>query len=288
VYTPAGYTPAGRYAGIAVAHPNGGVKEQVAGLFAQHLAELGYVAITADASFQGGSAGQPRQTDKPANRIEDVRGMADFLTSFPGVDADRIGLLGICGGGGYSLAAAQTDKRFIAVATISMFNSGLVRRNGLQDSQLATVAARLQQAADARRQEALGGLVQYQADGIPTPEQVAALPKGSLYREGIEYYGDTHNHPRSSARYTTASLIDLAAFDATDRMDLIDQPLLMIAGSNADTKYMTDDAFAKATRTNDKSLYVIDGASHIQTYWVPEYVAEALEQLKGFFHTQLS
>ena len=134
VYTPANYDPSKKYPAVVVAHPNGGVKEQVAGLYAQRLAESGYIAIAADASYQGASGGEPRNVDKPANRIEDIRGMADFITQYAGVNADRLGLLGICGGGGYSLKAAQTDKRFKAVATLSMFNSGVVRRNGFMNS----------------------------------------------------------------------------------------------------------------------------------------------------------
>src|SRR5690606_39186249 len=102
VYTPADFDPAGKHPAIVVAHPNGGVKEQVAGLYAQHLAEQGYVAIAADAAYQGASGGQPRNVDKPAYRIEDIHGMADFVTSFAGVDTARLGLLGLCGGGGYS------------------------------------------------------------------------------------------------------------------------------------------------------------------------------------------
>lgn len=107
-----------------VAHPNGGVKEQVAGLYAQRLAEQGYITITADAAYQGASGGMPRSVDKPANRIEDIHGMADYISQYPGVDTSRLGLLGICGGGGYSLVAAETDQRFKSIATISMFNSG--------------------------------------------------------------------------------------------------------------------------------------------------------------------
>ena len=106
------------------------MKEQVAGLYAQRLAEKGYITITADAAYQGGSGGEPRSVDKPAFRIEDIHGMADFITRYPGVDVARLGLFGICGGGGYSLAAAKTDKRFKLIATLSMFNSGRVRRNG--------------------------------------------------------------------------------------------------------------------------------------------------------------
>lgn len=123
VYTPANFDPAKTYPAITVAHPNGGVKEQVAGLYAQRLAEQGYITVAADAAYQGASTGEPCQTDKPAHRINDVHATVDFLESYPGVDTDRIGALGICGGGGYTFAAAQSDKRLKAVATVSLFNT---------------------------------------------------------------------------------------------------------------------------------------------------------------------
>lgn len=282
VYTPPNYDPAQRHAAVAVAHPNGGVKEQVAGLYAQRLAEQGFITIAADAAYQGGSGGAPRSVDKPSHRIEDIHGMADVLTQYAGVDAARLGLLGICGGGGYALAAAKTDKRFKAIATLSMFNSGRVRRNGLQDSQLDTIQQRLQQASDARATEAAGGAVQYAGDAYLTDEQIAALPF-DLYRQGYHYYWRTHAHPNSTFRYTTSSLLDLMRWDATDQIELISVPLLMLAGSAADTRYMTEDAFAKATGAQDKQLFLIEGAKHIETYWVPEYVDAALGQLVPFF-----
>lgn len=121
VYAPAGYDSTKRYAAVVVAHPNGGCKEQVAGLYSQRLAELGYVALAFDAAYQGGSEGEPRNVDKPANRMEDIRRAADILQQYPGVDADRIGILGICGGGGYTAKVAQTDKRFKAVEKLKVF-----------------------------------------------------------------------------------------------------------------------------------------------------------------------
>lgn len=282
IYTPANYDPAKKYPAIVVAHPNGGVKEQVAGLYAQRLAESGYIAIAADASYQGASGGQPRNVDKPANRIEDIRGMADFITQYNGVDASRLGVLGVCGGGGYSLAAAQTDKRFKAVATLSMFNSGVVRRNGFMNSGVATIQERLKQASEARALEAAGGEVRYAANTKTTDEQANKMPF-DLYREGHYYYHRTHAHPNSTFRYTMSSLLDLMVFDASTNMELINQPLLMMAGSKADTYYMTDAAFNRATGTNEKELFLIPGATHIQTYYVPEYVTQAINKLNEFF-----
>lgn len=282
VYTPANFDPKAKHPTVVVAHPNGGVKEQVAGLYAQHLAELGYVTITADAAYQGASGGQPRSVDKPVNRIEDIHGMADFISQYSGADSTRLGLLGICGGGGYSLAAAETDKRFKSVATVSMFNSGRVRRNGYVDSQLDTIQQRLQQASAARAQEAAGGAVMYSGDANLSDEQIAKLPF-DLYRQGYEYYWKTHAHPNSTFKYTTSSLIDLVRFDATNQIDLIQQPLLMIAGTKADSLYMTEDAFAKATGAKDKELFKLEGATHIETYWVPKYVGAAITKLNTFY-----
>lgn len=286
VYTPADYDPSKKYPAIAVAHPNGGVKEQVAGLYAQHLAENGFIAIAADAAYQGASGGLPRHVDKPQNRVEDIRGMADYISRYEGVDPDRLGVLGICGGGGYTLKAAQSDKRFKAVATLSMFNSGEVRRNGFQKSQLNTIQERLEQATKARAQEAAGGEIIYAGVASITDEEIAKTST-DLYREGYVYYYRTHAHPNSTFLYTMSSLLDLMTWDAATNMDMIDQPLLIMAGSKADTKYMTDEAFAKAINAKNKELFLIDGATHIQTYWKPEYVSQAVKKLVSFFQTNL-
>jgi len=286
VYTPANFNPNSKYPAVVVAHPNGGVKEQVAGLYAQRLAEQGYITISADAAYQGASGGLPRHVDKPANRIEDIRGMADFITQYAGVDADHLGLFGICGGGGYVLKTAQTDKRFKAIATLSMFNSGLVRRNGYMDSQVSTIQERLKQASDARAKEAAGGEIIYTGNTQLTDEQIAKLPF-DLYREGYIYYGKTHAHPNSTFKYTMSSLLDLMNFDAAENMDLINQPLLMMAGSNADSLYMTQSAFEKAIDAKNKELFLIDGSTHIETYWKLQYVNQAMGKLTQFFGNTL-
>ena len=290
LYLPANYDETKKYSAVAVAHPNGGVKEQVAGLYAQKLAELGYVAIAADASYQGNSEGEPRLRDYPSNRIDDISGMVDYLTKMKSVDNSKIGALGICGGGGYTLACSQTEKRIKAVATLSMFNSGRVRRNGFQDKQKDTIQERLVKAANARNKE-LEGEIQYEGflpdmNDEELMKYMESLPEG-LYKDGIYYYGLKYRHPKATGSYTTASFIKLMAFDVEDRMDLINQPLLMIAGSKADTLYMTEDAFKKASGTKNKELYLVEGATHIQTYWKEEYVEKVVSKLKEFFGKNL-
>ena len=215
--------------------------------------------------------------------------MADYIMTYPGVDPDRMGVLGICGGGGYTLNAAKSDKRFKAVATLSMFNSGEVRRNGYINSGLDTVQQRLHEASDARAVEITKG--EYPISGnvdfdALSDEDIAKIPT-DLYREGMMYYGRTHRHPNSTFAYTTSSLMELMTWDATDQLELIDQPLLLMAGSKADSLYMSKEAYEKATGTKDKELFLVDGATHIQTYYVPEYVDQFVAKLQDFYGKHL-
>ena len=214
--------------------------------------------------------------------------MTDIIASFPGVDSNRIGALGICGGGGYTLKTAQTDKRLKAVATLSAFNSGIVRKNGFMDSARDTTIKRLHEASAQRAKEVAGSDIAYTPNVIDrelSDEELAKMP--DLYSEGYIYYGKTHRHPNSTFRYTLRSNLDLFTFDAADNMELIDQPLLMMAGSEADTLYMTQDCYARATGTTNKELFLVEGAHHIQTYFVPEYVDKFVNKLVEFYGANL-
>ena len=293
VYTPAGYDQAvmpglngHRYPAIVVAHPNGGSKDQVAGLYAQKLAEAGFVTLAFDARYQGESGGMPRRTDKPANRMGDIMGAIDYLQNYPGVDPERIGAFGICGGGGYTFATAQVDKRIKAVGTLSLFNTGDVRRNGYMRTQMDTRFERQREASLARQKEAAGAEPELAGFMNWTPEEARQI-KVDLYRNGYFYYGVTHKSPNAPGTYLKSSLMDMMAWDATDHADLIDQPLLIIAGEIADSRYMSEDAFAKATSTADKELFIVPGATHIRTYFVKEYVDLITAKIRQFFTEKL-
>ena len=287
VYTPAGYSEDGSYAGIVVGHPNGAVKEQAAGLYAQRLAAEGFVTIAFDAVTTGESGGEPRNRDIPYLRVEDYRLAADVLSTLPGVDASRLAVLGICGGGGYALSAAQMDKRFKAVAVVSMFNTGSVRREGFIKSQADSVLNRLHDVADLRAREAQSGELVYSADMSAMDPEVGHNLPFDMYREGYEYYVETHAHPNSHSRFAQRDLMDLFAWDPDDFMYLIDQPLLMVVGEKADTAYMSESAFAAATGTEDKELYVVADATHVDLYWRPDATADALAKLAVFFKDRL-
>ena len=287
VYTPADYRADGSYAGIVVGHPNGAVKEQAAGLYAQRLPQAGFVTIAFDAVTNGESGGEPRNRDVPYLRVEDYRLAADVLSTFPGVDASRLAVLGICGGGGYALSAAQMDKRFRAVAVVSMFNTGSVRREGFIKSQADSVLARLHDVADLRAREVQTGEMVYSADMNTMDSEVGHNLPFDMYREGYEYYVETHAHPRSHSRFAQRDLMDLFAWDPDDFMYLVDQPLLMVVGEKADTAYMSQSAFDAAMGTQDKELYVVPGATHVDLYWRPGMVDDALAKLAAFFGSRL-
>jgi uncharacterized protein len=118
------------YPALAVAHPFGGVKEQTSGNYARKMAEKGYVTLAFDASHQGESGGYPRDTENPSERLEDIRCAIDYLTTLPIVDVERIGLLGVCAGGSYVLGVAPTEMRAKAVASVSLWDMGMMAREG--------------------------------------------------------------------------------------------------------------------------------------------------------------
>lgn len=283
IYTPKNYHQTSLFPAIVIAIPNGAVKEQAAGLYAQRLAEKGYITIVSDPMFFGESEGTPRQQDIPYYRIEDIRGMVDAIFSFSGVDSKRIYGLGICGGGGYMLSASQMDKRIKKVATLSMFNTGAVRREGFQNSQVDTILKRLHEVADIREKELKEDTLIYNANMTDMKPEIGHQLSIEMYREGYEYYVETHFHPNSHSCFLQRNLMDLMVYDPVQFMYLLDQPLLMMVGDQADTNYMSEQAFELAINTKNKELYYLKEATHIQTYYKENVVKEAIEKLDLFY-----
>lgn len=272
---------------IVVGHPGSGVKEQAAGLYAQHLAERGFVTLAFDAAYQGASGGEPRGLEDPAHRVEDVKAAVSFLTTRGEVDGGRIGALGICASGGYVLAAAAGDQRIRAVGTVSAVDIARQFRLGADGAQdPAVFQDMLGAAARARTAEAHGEEPPVLTLFPDTAEQARALG-GEHGAEGFDYYRTPRaRHPRSASFLTWSSVDRIAAFDAFAAVPLIGpRPLLMIAGARAVTSWMSVEAFRRAT--GPKEIHWIDGAGHVDLYDRKRYVDPAVERLAGFFTENL-
>lgn len=281
---PPDFNASKQYAAIVVSHPGGGVKEQTAGLYAGKLAESGFVTVAYDASFQGASTGEPRQLENPHIRTEDVSAVVDYLTTLDYVDSDRIGGMGICAGAGYTANAAIDDPRIKAVGTVSMVNIGQMFRNGWTNDVVdADAAPLLKMGADARTADAAG-----KDNPFPlAPMKEEDAPNEEL-RQAWEYYHTPRcEHPNAPGYMTTRSLSQIIAYDAFHKAEaFLTQPLLIIAGSEAGSKWMSDDLYARAAST-DKSFHVVEGANHMELYDGEKEVTEAVSELGPFFTDKL-
>ncbi|MGX2996092.1 alpha/beta hydrolase [Streptomyces sp. JNUCC 64] len=281
---PEGFDASKSYPAIVVSHPGGGVKEQTAGLYAARLAGRGFVTVAYDASFQGASTGEPRQLENPHVRTEDVSAVVDHLTTLDYVDGDRIGAMGICAGAGYTANAAINDPRIKAVGTVSLVNIGQMFRNGWTgDVADADAAPVLAMGAQARTTDARG-----EDNPFPlAPMREEDAPNEEL-RQAWEYYHTPRcEHPNAPGFMTARSLSQIITYDAFHKAEaFLTQPLLVIAGSEAGSKWMSDDLLARAA-SQDKTLHVVEGANHMELYDGEKEVAEAVSELGPFFADKL-
>jgi uncharacterized protein len=286
VFKPAGFARSKKYAAIVVTHPFGGVKEQTAGLYAQRLAEQGFITLAYDASYQGESGGEPRLMEVPAQRLDDISCAIDFLVQQSHVDPNRIASLGICAGGSYALCNAQIELRVKAVAAVSTFNLGEARREGMGTISYGERMKRLKDASEARSREARGEPVQM-APVVPDSPASFTESTPQLYREGYDYYRTVRaQHPNSPNRYAISSLPLQMAFFPFNQLETISpRPLLLIAGSKADTLFWSKEVMEKARQP--KELFIVEGATHIDMYDRPQYVTPAVAKLKEFFDKAL-
>lgn len=283
IYLPAGFDKAKTYAAIITLPPAGGAKEQTAGLYARKMAENGFVTIAIDASFQGESGGKPRLQENPIARVEDVRGTVDYLVTLPYVDAKRIGVLGICAGGGYAVSAAMTERRISAVGVAVPVNGGREMRAGGAE---ATIAA-LTSNAEQRTAEARGG---EPAVAPWIPDEYRNKSDIDL-REGYQYYRTARGaNPNWTNKMLVSSMDAVMAFDAFYLADtLLTQPLEVIIGSKQGAFGSNKDGHAlyDMAASKQKNLVVMDGASHFDLYDNPKYIDDAVARFVKFYRHNL-
>lgn len=282
---PEGFSEGRKYPAVVVAHPGGGVKEQTAGLYARKLSEQGFVTIAFDASYQGESTGEPRQLENPYVRTEDISAVIDYLTTLPYIDPDNIGGMGICAGGGYIANAAINDRRLKAVGTVSAVNIGSMFRNGWDNNiRSADAIPALEAGSKARTAEA-GGAATVTIPLAPLRREDA--PNKEL-EEAWEYYHTPRcENPNAPGFATARSLNQIITYDAFNLAEaFLTQPLQIVAGDQAGSKWMSDDLFRRAA-SKDKNFHVVEGSNHMQLYDVPRFVDEAVSVLAPFFKRTL-
>ena len=287
IFLPPNMEPGRRYPAVVVAHPGGGVKEQVPSLYCWNLAQKGYVALAFDASHQGESEGEPRYLEDPYSRVEDIRAAVDYLTTLEYVDRSRIGAMGVCAGAGYTMSAAINDARIKAAAGVCTWNTGTWIRDGFPyKGRCAMLGQALAAAADARTREANGEGPVY-THFVPESPADFTDETPQIMKDASDYYKtDRCSFPTSKNLMLVQSLDRLATYDAFAFIETVSpRPLLFIVGSLADTRHFTEDAYERAAQP--KELCVIEDARHVDLYDDPKYVGQALEKIAAFFDRSL-
>ena len=256
----------GKLAAIAVSGPFGAVKEQSSGLYAQTLAERGFLTIAFDPSYTGESGGQPRYVASPDINTEDFSAAVDFLSTLDDVDPERIGILGICGWGGMALNSAAMDTRIKATVTSTMYDMSRVNANGYFDAMDADQRYELRRQLNAQRTlDAKNGTYEL-AGGVvdPLPDDAPQFVKDyyAYYKTPRGYHKRSLNSNNGWNKTSSLSFINMPLLAYSDE---IRNAVLMIHGEKAHSRYFSEDAFKKLKGDN-KELLIIPGASHVDLY----------------------
>lgn len=287
LYLPDGFHDAATPRTVVLSTPGSSVKEQIGANYAFRLAARGIAALVFDPAHQGQSGGEPRDLEDPYRRGEDISYAIDALTSIPGIDPQRIGILGICAGGGYAVHTARTDHRIKAVGTVVPSNIGTSFRSFQPDS----TAAALDALADARTEESRSGeptRVKWLPD---TLEEAAAAGLTDIdATQAVTYYRtergrDEHSTNRRLSR-SDSLLLGYDAYHLVDQ--LMTQPLqVILAGRIGNTGSYESGMQLWKLAPNPADLMVIDGAGHYEMYDEPEYVDTAVDRLVSFYSSNL-
>lgn len=290
IHLPPGFDKAKKYPAIVSVHPIGSCKEQTSGnVYGQALAKEGFVVIAFDASFQGASGGEPRYIEDPAQRVEDVRRVIDYLVTLPYVDEDRIGIIGVCGGGAYSLSATMTERRIKAVVSITGVNFGRLSREAFGNyDPIGTLEAMAKQ----RTAEAQGNALR--VDNY-LPASVDAGKKAGItdidVLEATDYYKTSRGqqpHGATSGLFShRAAAMDWDAFYLAEV--LLTQPMLVVIGDKPGGfgAYRDGMEIYGRAASKAKELLVLPGVSHYELYDQPEPVKQALAKAVPFFKQHL-
>lgn len=288
LYLPKDMDKSKKHAAIIVGHPMGAVKEQSADLYAVKMAERGFVTMSVDLAFWGGSDGQPRNAVAPELYAETFSAAVDYLGTGPFADREKIGAIGICGSGSFAISAAKIDPRLKAVATISMYDMGAANRNGLNHS--LTLAQRKQIIADAAEQryvEFQGGATKYTSGTVHEITEKSnpierefydfiRTPRGEFTPAGSSPLLTTHPTLSSNTKF-------MNFYPFNDIETISPRPLLFITGDQAHSKEFSEDAYKRAAEP--KELYYVAGAGHVDLYDRVELIP--FDKLESFFKANL-
>lgn len=271
---------------IAVGGPFGAVKEQASGLYAQTMAERGFVALAFDPSFTGESGGEPRYVASPDINTEDFSAAVDFLATLDSVDANRIGIIGICGFGGMGLNAAAMDTRIKATVASTMYDMSRVNANGYFDAMNADARHEARkQLNEQRTRDAQSGSIAPSQAGLP------ASLKGDepqFVKDYFDYYKTTRGfHPRSinsNGAWNATSSLSFMTMPILAYAGEIRNAVLLIHGEKAHSRYFSEDAFKKLTGDN-KELFIVPGASHTDLYDRMDIIP--FDKMESFFKANL-
>ncbi|WP_160152563.1 alpha/beta hydrolase [Microbulbifer sp. ALW1] len=290
LYLPPEFDDTKQYPAIVSTHPIGSCKEQTSGnIYAKALAEAGYVTLAFDASFQGESGGSPRFVEDPSIRTSDIRFAIDYLVTLPYVDPERIGAIGVCGGGGYTIHAAITDHRIKALTSITGVNFGRLIREGFSefDPVSALLAMGKQRTAEAQ------GAERHVIDYLP-PSVEEGRANGITDRDVLEatdYYKTARGQQPNGATSGLFSFNSAAmGWDAfLNAESLLTQPLLVVIGDKPGAFGAYRDGWEIYGRaaSKDKQILVAEGYSHYDLYDQPEPVALAMAEILPFFERHL-
>ena len=277
--------PEGRLQAIAISGPFGAVKEQSSGLYAQTLAEKGFVTLAFDPSFTGESGGEVRHVASPDINTDDFSAAVDYLSTLPEVDENKIGIIGICGWGGFALNAAAQDTRIKATVTSTMYDMTRVTAKGYNDVMSADDLYKMRQSLNNQRTADYKSGSFAEAPGLPN-KLTGEEPQ--FVKDYYGYYKTKIGfHPRSinsNGHWNTTSALSLITQPILAYADTIKSPVLMIHGEKAHSRYFSEDAFKKLTGDN-KELYIIPNANHVDLYYKKDVIP--FEKIEQFFKTKL-